>query len=75
MGSTNLETEQTAVLADAANPTASPPAEKDSEPSYDTGLTAWLHVMGSFFLFFNSWCVGPLPKKKNIYANPGRTGA
>jgi len=57
MGSTNLETEQTTVLAesDVANPTASPPAEKEPELSYDTGLKAWLQVVGSFFLFFNSW--------------------
>jgi hypothetical protein len=64
MGSTNLETEQTTVLADVANPTVSPRAEKEAEPSYDTGVTAWLQVVGSFFLFFNSWYVGPLPKKE-----------
>ncbi|KAJ5601082.1 hypothetical protein N7510_010616 [Penicillium lagena] len=57
MGSTNLETEQTTVLADGANAAASPPAEKEAEPSYDTGITAWLQVVGSFFLFFNSWGV------------------
>jgi hypothetical protein len=25
------------------------------EPTFDTGLVAWLQVLGSFFLFFNSW--------------------
>ncbi|CEL06262.1 Putative Monocarboxylate transporter [Aspergillus calidoustus] len=40
--------------------TAPPPAqpvEKVPEPTFDTGLTAWLQVFGSFFLFFNSWGV------------------
>jgi hypothetical protein len=27
----------------------------NAEQSYDTGLTAWLQVLGSFFLWFNSW--------------------
>ncbi|RHZ52014.1 hypothetical protein CDV55_104042 [Aspergillus turcosus] len=32
--------------------------EKHSEePTFDTGLVAWLQVLGSFFLFFNSWGV------------------
>ncbi|KAI9931613.1 hypothetical protein ASPWEDRAFT_389341 [Aspergillus wentii DTO 134E9] len=34
-----------------------PTEEKPSDESYDTGLTAWLQVLGSFFLFFNSWGV------------------
>lgn len=25
------------------------------EPTFDTGAVAWLQVVGSFFLFFNSW--------------------
>jgi ribosomal protein L12E/L44/L45/RPP1/RPP2 len=30
--------------------------EKHSEePTFDTGFLAWLQVVGSFFLFFNSW--------------------
>ena len=38
----------------------SEPEPKDSdyqngEQGFDTGLTAWLQVVGSFFLFFNSW--------------------
>ncbi|KAL2853150.1 major facilitator superfamily domain-containing protein [Aspergillus pseudodeflectus] len=40
--------------------TTPPPAqtvEKVPEPTFDTGLTAWLQVFGSFFLFFNSWGV------------------
>lgn len=37
----------------SANP---PPEEKSlDEPTYDTGLLAWSQVIGSFFLFFNSW--------------------
>ncbi|KAL4808680.1 major facilitator superfamily domain-containing protein [Aspergillus unguis] len=27
------------------------------EPSFDSGLAAWLQVVGSWFLFFNSWGV------------------
>lgn len=27
------------------------------EPSFDTGVLAWLQVLGSFFLWFNSWYV------------------
>jgi hypothetical protein len=28
------------------------------------GLKAWLQVLGSFFLFFNSWFVCPLPERR-----------
>jgi hypothetical protein len=38
-------------------PPPAQPVEKAPEPTFDTGLTAWLQVFGSFFLFFNSWCV------------------
>lgn len=32
------------------------PEEKNlEEPTFDTGALAWLQVLGSFFLFFNSW--------------------
>ena len=27
----------------------------NGEQDFDTGLTAWLQVFGSFFLYFNSW--------------------
>ncbi|KAK5795852.1 hypothetical protein VI817_005137 [Penicillium citrinum] len=30
---------------------------KDPELTFDTGLRSWLQVLGSFFLFFNSWGV------------------
>jgi hypothetical protein len=30
---------------------------QNEEGSFDTGLDAWLQVLGSFFLFFNSWYV------------------
>jgi len=29
--------------------------KRSEEPTFDTGLLAWLQVLGSFFLFFNSW--------------------
>jgi hypothetical protein len=38
-------------------PLSAQPVKKAPEPTFDTGLTAWLQVFGSFFLFFNSWCV------------------
>lgn len=40
-----------------------PTEEKPSDESYDTGLTAWLQVLGSFFLFFNSWYVHHPPPR------------
>ncbi|KAJ5086064.1 hypothetical protein N7532_010835 [Penicillium argentinense] len=64
MGSTNLEVEQKALGLTAraegnvtANATTSPdlPPEKDPEVTFDTGFLSWLQVLGSFFLFFNSW--------------------
>ena len=64
MGPNNLETEQK-VVADASitndaetlNPpgTESPVAKTMDEATFDTGFFSWLQVLGSFFLFFNSW--------------------
>ncbi|KAK1145908.1 hypothetical protein N8T08_003854 [Aspergillus melleus] len=63
---TNADAEKTVVdsLNDGDNGneqtsnTPIPLDEKPSEePTFDTGLTAWLQVLGSFFLFFNSWGV------------------
>ncbi|KAJ5084848.1 hypothetical protein NUU61_009427 [Penicillium alfredii] len=60
MGSTNLDVEQK-VLADTpaqdhnASANASEVPEKESEITFDTGVMSWLQVLGSFFLFFNSW--------------------
>ncbi|KAF6822219.1 major facilitator superfamily transporter [Colletotrichum plurivorum] len=36
---------------------ASPPAEKPGAPAGppDGGLQAWLHILGSFLLYFNTW--------------------
>jgi hypothetical protein len=25
--------------------------------TFDTGITAWMQVLGAFFLWFNTWCV------------------
>jgi hypothetical protein len=69
MGSTNLEVEQKVL----AEPISDAPIAKDEEkadasasdtdnedePTFDTGLFSWLQVLGSFFLFFNSWYVVP----------------
>lgn len=27
----------------------------DAKQDFDTGVKAWLQVLGSFFLYFNSW--------------------
>jgi len=65
MSSTNLEVEQKVL----AGPSSDAPIVKDEEkadasvsntnkedePTFDTGFFAWLQVLGSFFLFFNSW--------------------
>lgn len=67
MGSTNQEVEQK-ILAEpiADSPVAKneenakvsdSPGDKESEPTFDQGLFSWLQVLGSFFLFFNSWYV------------------
>ncbi len=64
MGSTNLEIEQkgladTPVANDEENQNSSginsPVEKKPEEVTFDTGLVSWLQVLGSFFLFFNSW--------------------
>jgi hypothetical protein len=66
MGTTNLDLEQKVFTEPS---TAQPDgivtspntlhcvAEKEPEAefTYDTGLKTWLQVLGSFFLFFNSW--------------------
>jgi hypothetical protein len=61
MSSTNPDIEQK-VLADSsatpegnADSNISNSLEKEPEVTFDTGLQAWLQVLGSFFLFFNSW--------------------
>lgn len=64
MGSRNLEIEQkvladTSIINDEENQNSSginSPVEKAlEEVTFDTGFFSWLQVLGSFFLFFNSW--------------------
>lgn len=43
--------EQTSDLSDSSS------GGETEEPTFDTGLNTWLQVLGSFFLFFNSWYV------------------
>jgi hypothetical protein len=38
-------------------PQANNTGYNNAEHEFDTGFTAWLQVLGSFFLFFNSWYV------------------
>ncbi|KAL4788725.1 putative MFS monocarboxylate transporter [Aspergillus varians] len=42
---------------DGQNTIPTPAQPPEDEPTFDTGLTPWLQVLGSFFLFFNSWGV------------------
>ncbi|KAJ5719062.1 hypothetical protein N7493_007517 [Penicillium malachiteum] len=66
MGSTNAEVEQK-VLAEIpavgdeenvnSSGTETPVEKPQDELTFDQGLTGWLQVLGSFFLFFNSWGV------------------
>lgn len=70
MDSTNREVEQKVLGGPVADPPNGPvakdeenatpsasdsPADKESELTFDTGFFSWLQVVGSFFLFFNSW--------------------
>ncbi|CAG8018758.1 unnamed protein product [Penicillium olsonii] len=60
MGSTNADVEKVLVEPDqnGANNQSNPSdavTDKEPEPEFDTGLRTWLQVLGSFFLFFNSW--------------------
>jgi hypothetical protein len=64
-GSTHLDDDSS--LSESARdplelPSVLPPLEDveeaklpDEEPPPNGGLQAWLQVLGSFFLFFNSW--------------------
>ncbi|KAJ5412534.1 uncharacterized protein N7487_006893 [Penicillium crustosum] len=60
MGSTSVDIEQK-ILANSSstqenvNPNISHSTDKEPELTFDTGLNTWLQVLGSFFLFFNSW--------------------
>lgn len=67
MGSTNVEVEpkvqpepiSPVLIANDEEKANDSLTEKEDEPTFDTGLISWLQVLGSFFLFFNSWYVGP----------------
>ncbi|KAF9886829.1 hypothetical protein FE257_011076 [Aspergillus nanangensis] len=60
---TNAEVEEKAIPdtinnhGDNHSSSTNPEKPAEEEPTFDTGLTAWLQVLGSFFLFFNSWGV------------------
>ena len=43
------------------------PAPAKDEITYDEGLVPWLQVLGSFFLFFNSWYVSRLDRTMQGY--------
>jgi hypothetical protein len=52
MSSTNNEK---AADPEAALQQQKPPAGPPGGPPPNGGLTAWLQVLGGFFLFFNTW--------------------
>jgi hypothetical protein len=38
-----------------ASPTEKETKDQDVQFNFDTGMKAWLQVLGAFFLWFNSW--------------------
>ena len=53
-------------VVDYAAVAVSSDEEADEPPK--AGLTAWLQVLGCYFLFFNSWCVNtPPPFPRVLY--------
>jgi hypothetical protein len=67
------EKEEHVTEDDEESPAAEPvqsksSAEKDASPIPDGGFQAWLQVLGSFFLLFNSWYVpkGLIPYKLGL---------
>lgn len=60
MGS-DLEVGEVAAVVNGENGDSKKAADQQppvkDEITYDRGLAPWLQVLGSFFLFFNSWYV------------------
>jgi hypothetical protein len=56
VGSASASAESSSI---SAPPAPQPPPIIDPIP--DGGVRAWLQVLGSFFLFLNSWFAYPLP--------------
>ncbi|KAL4904573.1 hypothetical protein BDW74DRAFT_154171 [Aspergillus multicolor] len=64
MGANSDVSESTTVNAmgggqdiEKTTPAPAQAVEDKEEPSFDTGYACWLQVLGSWFLFFNSWGV------------------
>ncbi|KAL7800587.1 major facilitator superfamily domain-containing protein [Trichoderma afarasin] len=58
MNETRLDCKESPNYAGSSeNEVAMPPKDgyDNTKDDYDTGVTAWLQVLGSFFLYFNSW--------------------
>lgn len=51
------ESECTQPKVEETVPQANNSGYNNGEHDFDTGFKAWLQVVGSFFLFFNSWYV------------------
>jgi len=68
----NVDVEQSAAVTSPdnieKNETSQQPYEKE-EHVYDTGLLPWMQVLGSWFLFFNSWYVTQIWLLKYLYTN------
>lgn len=58
---TDLEVGEVTPVVNGENEKAQPEPEQQpvvkDEITYDEGVVPWLQVLGSFFLFFNSWYV------------------
>lgn len=63
MNETRLDCKESPNYAGSSeNEVTMPPKDgyDNTKDDYDTGVTAWLQVLGSFFLYFNSW-YGSIP--------------
>lgn len=55
-------------VGEKLEPSKSRPSINNAAAIPDGGLTAWLQVLGAFFLFFNTWYVSkPLSTVSNFY--------
>jgi hypothetical protein len=55
-----------------ASPQAKPPPNPTNSPPPNGGLQAWLHVLGGFMLFFNTWGIlNTFGVYQTYYEQPG----
>jgi hypothetical protein len=66
ISASNDDTVWTSQEKDDEEATEELPSVVPKDPNHDIpngGFKAWLQVLGSFFLFFNSWFVPPRPSR------------